>query len=94
VNRVLVRCSVTLSEGQWQTAPTLAAIHNILGFYFGRSLEVEAVEPESDALLTLEVTAYTGYGYGHAEAVRDRIGAALLRCFQPEYESMLEMEVI
>ena len=35
-----------------------------------------------------------GWGYGHAEAVRDRIAEALLGRFRPEYESMVEMEVV
>ena len=42
-------------------------------------------------MLQLEVTACMGWGYGHAEAVRDRIAEALLGRFQPEYESMVEI---
>ncbi len=90
-----VQCNVTLTTGRWQTTPTLAAARNILGLYFGRALQaVEAVESEPDVVLQLEVTAYMGWGYGHAEAVRDRIAEALLGRFQPEYESMVEMEVV
>ena len=90
-----VRCNIALSRGRWQAVPTLAAVHNILGFYFGSRLqEVEAVEPDPDAVLQLEVTACTGWTYGHEEAVRDRIAEALLRRFQPEYESMVEVEIV
>jgi hypothetical protein len=90
-----VRCNVTLSMGRWQTMPTLAAVNNILEFYFGSELqEVETVEPEPDTVLQLDVTACTGRSYGHEEAVRDRIAEALLRRFQPEYESMVEVEIV
>ena len=90
-----VRCNITLTSGRWQTRPTLAAVRNILGFYFGRALQaVDAVESEPGVALQLEVTAYLGWGYGHEEAVRDRIAEALLRRFRPEYESMVEMEVV
>ena len=90
-----VRCNVTLATGRWRTRPTLAAVRNILGLYFGRALQaVEAVASEPDVVLQLEVTACMGWGFGHAEAVRDRIAEALLGRFQPEYESMVEMEVV
>jgi len=91
----LVRCNVALSEGRWKTVPTLAAIRNILGFYFRENLEsVEALEPQPDAMMQLEMDIHTDYGYGHEEAVRDRIVLALLRRFKPEYESQVEIEVV
>jgi hypothetical protein len=91
----LIQCNVILSEGHWQTRPTPAAVNNILEFYFKTRLEsVEFVEPEPDALLQLEVQACTGWGCGHEEAVRDRIASALLRRFRPEYESMVEVEIV
>ena len=90
-----VQCTVTLSTGRWQTVPTLAAVRNILELYFRSKLQaVEAVEPKPDAVLQLDVTACTGWGYGHEEAVRDRIVEALLRRFRPEYESMVEVEIV
>jgi len=90
-----VRCNIALATGRWRTRPTLAAVRNILGFYFGRALlAVDAVESEPDVVLQLEVTAYLGWGYGHEEAVRDRIAEALLRRFRPEYESMVEVEIV
>ena len=90
-----VRCNIALATGRWRTRPTLAAVRNILGLFFGRALQtVEAVASEPDVVLQLEVTAYVGCGYGHAEAVRDRIAEALLGRFQPEYESMVEMEIV
>ena len=55
---------------------------------------MEAVEPDPDVVLQLELTACTGWTYGHEEAVRDRIAEALLRRFQPEYESMVEIEIV
>ncbi len=91
----LVCCNVALSEGKWQTKPTLAAVNNILNFYFGSNLEwVEVVEPDPDVMLQVEVAAHTGLGYGHEEAVRDRIVLALLRRFKPEYESQVEIEIV
>jgi hypothetical protein len=52
------------------------------------------MEPGRDAMLELEVTAFTGLGFGHSEAVRDHIAEVLLRWFWPEYESMIEVEVL
>jgi len=49
-------------------------------------------EPGEDEMLVAEATVRPRHW--HCEIVRDGIGEALLAVFQPEYESMVEVEVI
>lgn len=95
-----VRCEVRLAEGDWAETPTLAAIRDILGNCLttrdDRLVSVEEIDPvppdAPDIALQVEVTVCVRWD--HSEIVRDRIIEALLQHCQPEYDSMVEVEVI
>jgi hypothetical protein len=53
---------------------------------------VEFEEPNEDEALVAVAVVLTRYC--HAEIIRDDIAEAVLRHFRPEYDSMVEVEVL
>jgi len=87
-----VTLKVLLHDGCWGRRPsekliaqTLHAFKNIIGSKF--------VEPAEDVLFEVALTVDADLDWGNHENVSDRIIERLLRRFEPEYESMVEVEV-
>lgn len=88
MNRVV--CRITLAEGVWQERPTPWAVRRVLRPRTVRGAMAALTFEEGEGLVA-EAVVFTRYC--HAEIIRDNIVAALLKGFQPEYESMVEVEV-
>lgn len=91
-----IRCQVSLYDGRWKMLPTWEAVRNVMEHCVPRKREnaldyAEKMNSDSETLLQFAVVMTTRWK--HSEAVRDRIVEVLLRRFQPEYESMIEVEV-
>lgn len=100
MNRVV--CRITLADGAWENYPTEQTVEAALELTFPHYADtpvsrgpvlvgVECDEPDDDALVA-EVEVLTRYC--HAEVIRDDIIEAMLHRFRPEYESMIEVEVL
>jgi hypothetical protein len=93
-------CHIQLSGGNWGIRPTPAQIRRSIPH--GRwhdavlcRLDFEASD-DTDVLLAVEAEfkAYWSPVGAHVEALRDELMTALLQRFQPEFESMVEVEVL
>jgi len=89
------RFNITLSEGCWRRSPTAGAVRDRLahGVFYGLDVawdETEPFDPSAEAALQLSVVCPVVNG----EILRDCIIERLLRYFEPEYESMVEVEVL
>ena len=99
-----VVCRIVLSEGIWENQPSKRAVREALRSAWPPRTHVGSVpppptlvrlgfdEPGDDEALVAE--AVVDARCCHAETIRDDIVGALLASFQPEYESMVEVEVI
>ena len=99
-----VVCRIVLSEGTWKTPPSKHGARGLLRSIFPTPTDGEVPphppmltrlrfeEPGEDEILVAEATVRPRHR--HCEIVRDDIVEALLAAFQPEYESMVEVEVI
>ena len=96
---VPVVCSVRLYEGCWkgtlsQEAVTLALKRTFPEQSDNALVDVEFVEPEDiQEDVALEATVTVMARWCHAEIIRDGIAESLLQRFDPEFESMIEVEV-
>jgi hypothetical protein len=98
-----VVCRIALSEGKWEIQPSKHGVRELLRSIFPPSEDDEVPpdsptltrlrfeEPEEDEILVAKATVRNCQR--HNEIVRDDIIQALLAEFQPEYESMVEVEV-
>ena len=89
------RFNITLSEGRWKRSPTPGAVREQLAHcvLYGWDVvwdETEPFDPSADAVLQLSVVCPVING----EILRDHIIGRLLCYFEPEYESMVEVEVL
>jgi len=89
-----VNCRVILYEGQWRKKLSEDALKATLKrVVCGDCLLAELIfiEPDEDVALEVEVVVITDWS--DEEHVRDGIIEGLLEQFEPEYESMIEVEV-
>ena len=89
------RFNITLSEGRWKTLPSERAVRSLLARFAFRRREIvwddtEPFAPDPDALVHFSVILPVVNG----EILRDSLIEAILSRFQPEYESMVELEVL
>ena len=102
VVRKRVVCKATLADGAWGNYPAEETLRAALELTFPCHADtyvrpgpvlvsVECDEADDEALVA-EVEVLTRYC--HAEIIRDDIIETLLRRFRPEYESMVEVEVL
>lgn len=92
--RVMFR--VLLYNGLWKRNPTEKAIESILNQSLsGKSLvdELEFVQPSEDVAFEIEFIVDVDVVWGDPEHIRDEIIERLLHKFEPEFESMVEVEV-
>ena len=84
---------LSLYEGQWSPPLSIQAIRELLDGYDGEWLVVDYafVLPEKDVAAAIELTAVSKWS--DVEHVRDAIIEKFLRRFEPEFESMIEIEV-
>ena len=99
-----VVCRIVLAEGKWRTRPSGRGVRELLRTIFPRPAGEEAPsqppmlarlrfdEPGEDEVLVAEVVVRPHHW--HCEIIRDEIVEAFAACFRPEYESMIEVEVI
>jgi hypothetical protein len=93
-------CHIRLSAGNWGLRPTPAQIRKSVphGRWHDAVLSRLSFEDPDDADVLLafeaEFKAYWSFVGAHVEALRDELFTALLRRFQPEFESMVEVEVL
>ena len=93
-------CHIQLSEGNWGLRPTPAQIRKSIphGRWHDAVLSRLSFEDPDDADVLLafeaEFKAYWSFVGAHVEALRDELFTALLQRFQPEFESMVEVEVL
>jgi hypothetical protein len=102
VNQVV--CRLVLSDGLWGRVPSKETVAAALGLAFPSHVDgwgarnrpslasVEFEEPNEDEALVAVAVVLTRYC--HAEIIRDDIAEAVLRHFRPEYDSMVEVEVL
>jgi len=83
---------ILLFDGRWERKPTRKSIERTLRV-FKQIVELEFPTPEEDVLFEIEVVVDADLDWGDHENVSDRITERLLRRFEPEYESMIEVEV-
>lgn len=89
-----VVCRLALSDGAWETRPSRRPLWEaVRRTASARLVRLQFEEPGEDEILVAEATMRSSR-YCHAEIVRDDIVEALLASFRPEYESMVEVEVI
>ena len=89
-----VSCAIILYEGQWGRTLSKEAVEKAVrrAVYGDCSLkELRFVDPDMDVAFEIEVAVTTDWS--DEEHVRDRIIERLLARFEPEYESMVEVEV-
>ena len=89
------RFNITLSEGRWKTLPSERAARRLLAHFAFRRGEIvwddtEPFTPDPNALVQLSVILPVVNG----EILRDSLIEAMLSRFQPEFESMVEVEVL
>ena len=94
MNRVV--CRVVLYEGCWITQPSKEDVTLALSRTFPAQGDnalgrIEFAEPPEDVALEVEVAVFTRWC--HSEIIRDDIIESVLYRFEPEYESMIEVEV-
>lgn len=91
-----VACRVLLYEGKWRRKLSQKLIERTLRHAAsGRGVVVgiSFVEPASDVAFEAEMVVEADTDWGDQENVCDDIVERLLRTFDPEFESMVEVEV-
>ncbi len=94
MERILLR--VLLYEGVWRRKPSKKTVENALRHTVsarGTVLDVVFVDPIPDVAFEIEMVVDADTDWGDQENVCDDIVERLLRSFDPEYESMVEVEV-
>jgi hypothetical protein len=89
------RFNITLSDGRWKVRPSEKAVQSIVAQFAFPPREVvwdesEPFAPDPAAIVQLSVICPVVNG----EILRDSLIEAMLNRFQPEYESMVEVEVL
>ena len=89
------RFNITLSEGRWKTLPSARAVRGLLTHFAFRRREIvwDDTEPfasDPNALVQCSVILPVVNG----ELLRDSLIETMLNRFQPEYDSMVEVEVL
>jgi len=92
VKRALLH--VALGAGQWSRAVTPALVRDQLAHALGNRLgSVEFYTPaDNETLVEAEVVVFSRDA--HCELARDTVIEALLKRLKPEYDSMVEVEVL
>ncbi len=94
IERLLLR--VLLYEGKWRRKPSKKTVENALRHTVsarGAVLDLSFVDPIPDVAFEIELAVNTDLDWGDQENVCDDIVERLLRSFDPEYESMVEVEI-
>jgi hypothetical protein len=89
-----VSCTITLYEGRWGRKLSRESLEKaVRRATYGdcRLEELEFVKPDED--VAFEIKASVTTEWSDEENVRDKIIERLLARFEPEYESMVEVEV-
>lgn len=91
-----VRCYISMYDGNWRRPPSQKEVRSVLETAFPPHsddclVSIEFVEPEEDVRVQAEVVV--SHPWYHEEVVQDKIIERLLKRFDPEYESMIEVEV-
>lgn len=83
-------------DGQWTPPLTLDAVEELLSDLADEGewtlVEYEMVSPDEDMSVVLELTIVSEWS--DTEHVRDKLIETVLVYFDPEFESMIEVEVI
>lgn len=92
-----MRFRLSLYEGNWRRKPLKQAIEELFAddYPFGSDcflVGYDFVEPDEDVAVAIELTVATDWS--DAEHVRDGIIEEFLDRFDPEYESMIEVETL
>jgi divalent metal cation (Fe/Co/Zn/Cd) transporter len=91
-----VICRVLLYEGRWGHKLSYKAIESVLrhmGCRHRPLASLRFVQPDDDVAFEVEVVFHADLDWGDQENICDRIIERLLTRFEPEYESMIEVEV-
>ena len=93
-----VRCRIVLAEGRYERAATPVTVRDTLRWVLFDSLwHLEFADPEEDVAVDGEAAVLLKSRFrdwGDEEALCDRIAMALAARLQPEYESMIEVELL
>ncbi len=87
-------CRVLLFEGKWRRRLSRKAVEDALRYAIsnrGMILDLRFADPRAD--VAFEIEMMVSVDDGDQELVSDEIIERLLRNFDPEYESMVEVEV-
>jgi hypothetical protein len=82
-------CVIRLDTGVWKTQPTLDKVCQLLEDHYERPF-VEFVDSREDDALIVQVIIHSLWE--HSEAARDEV-FELMQTFEPEYDSMIEVEL-
>jgi len=91
-----VMCRVLLYEGCWNRKLSQKAIEKALRRAVSGHCVIVALEfvrPDADVAFEVEITVDADTDWGDQENVCDEIIEWLLHRFEPEFESMIEVEV-
>jgi hypothetical protein len=91
-----VNCRIILYEGNWEKTLSEDAIHLLMKRTFPETGEcsldsLDFVKPDEDVAFEIEAGIVTDWS--DKENVSDRIIEKVLAHFEPEYETMIEVEV-
>jgi len=92
----MTTCKLTLAEGNWGRNLSEEAVERTLKRYFSYGdcfvIKYELLEPDEDNAFEVEVVVETDWSGG--DNVQDSLTECFIRRFEPEYESMVEVELL
>ena len=83
-----------LATGGWAVAPTESAVRKALARFLEDHNQLTIEEQPEDACFSAKINIYGSNPYRDAEIYRDLIVEALVGFLAPEYESMVEVEIL
>ena len=89
-------CHVQLCDGNWGRRVTEGAVADVVKSCANIDcdpIRLGFVGPDGDDVLLAFEAEFVTY-WSHSEIVRDDLIDSLLQRFQPEYDSMIEVEVL
>jgi len=95
VNRFV--CCVQLCDGTWGRQIAEGAVADVVESCANVDCDLvrlDFIDPDGDDDVLLAFEAEFVTYWSHSEIVRDALIDALLQSFQPEYESMIEVEIV
>ena len=92
----MIICKLILADGNWGRKLHQESVERTLKRYFAHGdcfvIEYEFLEPEEDNAFEVELAVETDWSCG--DNVQDSLIECFIRRFEPEFESMVEVELL